>query len=454
MHLAAAQHSVRGLLLLLTGGANVNATDERGRTPLHLACENFRTSSNDHGSDQSRECIELLLSRGAMEDARDAKGQTPLHISALAGNLGAAQALVGAGAIASADAAGNSPLHLAAAQGHSEIIQLLVLGNRTCYTRNSSSVASEEAPPPKSAYDEGSGACAATELITEGTDESGSVSEARYRLSDRPPLADGRYPLDHAVADSRLGEYLSGGTDFQTPDDLYRHNPAGTSRRKQQLGLTGAEIRAKTEISTDVEDSPTTFDADITMKLKRPEKLSTSHPVDGPEAVERQWGSHEGRKERRIPVETHFETRHVPTVSASAPARENRRSWDEGLRNPSLPHRRHDDRLGQEVDRSELSHTGPNTFERREWPSKNVGDTNKSTCTEGGSEDGLRKRFPDHDRMRQRPEVKEGKTSRRARRRRGSDRENPAFPWPEALPPDTYEQVIDQAGPNDVVLRV
>lgn len=454
MHLAAAQHSVRGLLLLLTGGANVNVTDERGRTPLHSACENFHRSNNDHGSNQSRECIKLLLSRGATEDARDAKGQTPLHISALAGNLGAAQALVGAGAIASADAAGNSPLHLAAAQGHSEIIQLLVLGNRAFDTRNSSSVASEEEPPPKSAHDEGSGACAATELATEGVEMSGSVSEARYRLSDRPPLADGRYPLDHAVADSRLGEYLYGGTYCQTPDNLHQHNPTGTSRRKQQLGRTGADFRAKSEIRTDVEDLPTTFGADIPMKLKRPEKLSTSHPVDAPEAVECQWGSREGRRERRTPVETHYETRHAPTVSASAPARENRRCWDEGLCNQSLPHRRHGDWLGQEVDHPELSQTGPDKFEIREWPSKKVGDTNRSTCMEGGSEDGVRRNFLDHDHMRQRPEGKEGKASRRSRRRQGSDRENQAVPWPEALPPDTYEQVIDQSGPDDVVLCV
>ncbi|CAN0441365.1 unnamed protein product, partial [Ectocarpus sp. 13 AM-2016] len=74
--------------------------------------------------------IELLLSSGAVEDARDAMGQTALHLSALAGNVGAAQALLAAGATMMTDDAGNSPLHVAAAQGHSDIIQLFVLGSK------------------------------------------------------------------------------------------------------------------------------------------------------------------------------------------------------------------------------------------------------------------------------------------------------------------------------------
>lgn len=467
MHLAAAQNSVRGLLALLTAGANVNAMDERGRTPLHVACENCHRSNNDHGSDQSQECIELLLSRGAMEDARDAKGQTPLHISALAGNLGASQALVGAGAIASADAAGNLPLHLAAAQGHSEIIQLFVLGNRACDNCKSSSVASEEVSSPKLAHVEEPGSCAATEVATEGTDASGSVSEARYRPSDRPPLADGRYPLGREVSDSSFGDYPYGGAALQTPDNLYQHNATGTSPPKQQRGVSGAELLAQRGGRTDVEDPPTTFGAGIPMKAIRPGELSTSHPVSGLEAatrdtgtmregmevVEYRRGSHEGRRERGTPVETDVETRHAPTGSASGRAREKRRSWDEGPRKQSLPHRRHD-RLGGEFDHTEVDLTGPEKFEMRDWPSQNVGDTGRTINRQEGGEDGARKIFLDHDHARQRPEGKGGKASRRSRRRQGSDWDDQAVPWPEALPPDIYEQVIGQSETNAALLSI
>lgn len=130
MHLAATQCSLRGLSLLLANGASINANDYRGRTPLHAACATCHGTSSTDGSHCALACIELLLSSGALEDARDAKGQTALHLAVLAGNLSAARALIAAGATAMADKAGNSPLHLAASQGHSDIIQLLVVGNR------------------------------------------------------------------------------------------------------------------------------------------------------------------------------------------------------------------------------------------------------------------------------------------------------------------------------------
>lgn len=133
MHLAAAQHSPRGISLLLANGASVNARDHGGRTPLHAACANCHDNGSRGDGDGDLallEGIELLLSSGALADARDAKGQTALHLSALAGNLSAARALLAGGATIVADDAGNSPLHLAAAMGHSDIMQLLVVADR------------------------------------------------------------------------------------------------------------------------------------------------------------------------------------------------------------------------------------------------------------------------------------------------------------------------------------
>ncbi|CAM9812249.1 unnamed protein product, partial [Ectocarpus sp. 12 AP-2014] len=165
MHLAATQHSLRGLSLLLACGASINAIDGRGRTPLHAVCASV-CDNGGSGSDSALGCIELLLSSGALEDARDAMGQTALHLSALAGNLGAAQALLAAGATMMTDDAGNSPLHVAAAQGHSDIIQLFVLGSQDESARKVQASSDAEGRPNgrapadigrlRSAYDGGS----------------------------------------------------------------------------------------------------------------------------------------------------------------------------------------------------------------------------------------------------------------------------------------------------------
>jgi hypothetical protein len=54
---------------LLEHGANVNATDDHGRTPLHFAA-NFL----DHDP-----MVKLLLENGANVNAADGRGLTPLH---------------------------------------------------------------------------------------------------------------------------------------------------------------------------------------------------------------------------------------------------------------------------------------------------------------------------------------------------------------------------------------
>jgi cytohesin len=59
------RHTKSLVNLLISHGANVNAKDKLGRTPLHLTSNNV-------------DLAELLIEKGANMNARDRKGQTPL----------------------------------------------------------------------------------------------------------------------------------------------------------------------------------------------------------------------------------------------------------------------------------------------------------------------------------------------------------------------------------------
>jgi len=84
---------------LLEGGADVNARDEAGLTPLHIA---------------TTDVAELLINRGASVNARNRYGETPLHRAAYLGSSDKAKLLIEHGADVNAkDKRGNTPLHAA-----------------------------------------------------------------------------------------------------------------------------------------------------------------------------------------------------------------------------------------------------------------------------------------------------------------------------------------------------
>jgi ankyrin repeat protein len=104
-----------GAELLLADGAEVNAKNNIGETPLHLAV-----------SDGKKDVAELLLANKAEVDAKDNNGWTPLHWAAIYDHKDVAELLLANKAEVNAkDNNGWTPLHWAAGKGRKDVAELL-----------------------------------------------------------------------------------------------------------------------------------------------------------------------------------------------------------------------------------------------------------------------------------------------------------------------------------------
>jgi ankyrin repeat protein len=90
---------------LLAEGANIETTDQHGRTALEVATAFGQT-----------DVVNMLLAAGANVNARTVNRKTALHIAAASGKTDIVKALLRAGAqVDVADEDGNEPLHIAVA---------------------------------------------------------------------------------------------------------------------------------------------------------------------------------------------------------------------------------------------------------------------------------------------------------------------------------------------------
>ena len=115
---------------LLNAGANVNASDEQGMTPIILAAIQW---GGDHVA-----CLQLLLDAGAEVNARKKDGLTALMIASGAGDADGVERLLLAGADVNArrDSDGLNALTLASLGGFTEIVKLLIVGGADLEARD------------------------------------------------------------------------------------------------------------------------------------------------------------------------------------------------------------------------------------------------------------------------------------------------------------------------------
>jgi ankyrin repeat protein len=117
LHLAAWRGRQNVAEYLLSHGAHVNATNSGGETPLHWA-----VLRNDH------DLVALLLRHGADTETHESYGRTPLLLVAReTGEVEMARRLLDAGADVNAeDRFGDTPLGLAAWRGFGDLVDLLL----------------------------------------------------------------------------------------------------------------------------------------------------------------------------------------------------------------------------------------------------------------------------------------------------------------------------------------
>lgn len=110
-HLASFNGSTPALSFLINEGANTEAVDTYGRTPLHRAVSSCHIGA-----------VKLLIAEGADVHCRDKVGQTPMHYTARDGFLDILL-LLHQSDITARDEYGEQPIHLAAMGSHISVVQ-------------------------------------------------------------------------------------------------------------------------------------------------------------------------------------------------------------------------------------------------------------------------------------------------------------------------------------------
>jgi ankyrin repeat protein len=116
LHLAAAGLWIDVAQVLLGAGADPNAQNRRGATPLHYACDPRPKAGRTWDPASQASLIKVLVERGADVNKGDRGGATPLHRAVRARSVAAVHELLALGARTDRvlKKGRSTPLHLAA----------------------------------------------------------------------------------------------------------------------------------------------------------------------------------------------------------------------------------------------------------------------------------------------------------------------------------------------------
>ena len=198
----------------IAAGANIEALDKYGATPLHYAAR-YGTS----------EIVAALLDAGADPKARDKWGQTPMHRAARYATPATVAALVAAGADPNArDEDGRTPLQVAVEYGTPEIVAaLLDAGAKPSDWR----VRTETSPLDDST---------SVFLRTSGTPIQGPYGEDVIpRLHIR--CVENSTAVYIHFGGHFMSDYLHGRVDYRIDDTPARHRQFSESNSHEALGL-------------------------------------------------------------------------------------------------------------------------------------------------------------------------------------------------------------------------
>ena len=126
LHWASYRDDLESADLLIRGGANVNAANDLGATPLWTACLNGSASMTSR-----------LLQAGANPNAALLRGETPLMAASRTGNSGVVEQLLAKGAEVNARAARRqTALMWAVAQKHPDVVKVLLAHGADVHARS------------------------------------------------------------------------------------------------------------------------------------------------------------------------------------------------------------------------------------------------------------------------------------------------------------------------------